>query len=250
MNKNKLMITFLLVFVLSACNLPSGVSTQPPAQSETPTLAFPAATEIPSSTPLPTETPLPTLTPTPTIPIAWPLDKGVNCRYGPGTEWVTVGALLVGETATIQGKNADASWWYVVTAGNPGSPCWVAASVTLTAGNLLNLAVIAAPLAKVTDVTIKLEPKTIILPGCLGPVQPIKLEGAISVNGPTKVKWYFETQEDGPMSTETINFNGADTRKVEASFTPSPGAGSFWVRLVVTEPNSQTAETKYKIECP
>ncbi len=250
MNKNKMMTVFLLMVLLSACNLPSGAPNQPSAQTETPTPLFPVLTETPSSTPLPTETLPPTLTSTPSVPIAWPSDKGVNCRYGPSTDWSAVGALLVGETATIQGRNADSSWWYVVTVGNPGSPCWVAASVTLTAGNLSNLPVIAAPVAKVTDVKIKLDPKTISLPGCMGPVQSIKFEGTISVNGPTKVKWYFETQQDGAKPSETTNFNFADTKKVESSFTPSPSAGSFWVRLVVVEPNGKTAEASYKIECP
>jgi hypothetical protein len=246
MNKRILVAGLAMILAFSACNLPSGVT-----PTATPTSVFPTQTATAAFTLVPTETLLPTLTPTPAVPIAWPSDKGVNCRLGPGIEWVTIGALLVGETATIQGKNGDASWWYVVTKGNPGTPCWVAASVTITAGNLASLPIINPPLASVTDVSIKLDPKDISLPGCFGPVQPIKFEGTIAVNGPVKVKWYFETQQDGPMSSDTLNFNFADSKKVEtSSFTPDIDEGTFWVRLVVVEPNSKTAEAKYKLDCP
>lgn len=238
--------TFVLLFVMAACNLPGGAPVLEVVPTDT---TQPIFTEIPTETPFPTETPLPTLTPTPTIPIAWPSDKGVNCRLGPGTEWVTVGALLVGETATIQGKNIDSSWWYVVTAGNPGSPCWVAASVTLTAGNLANLAIINPPVASVTKVSVKLDPKEISLPGCLGPVQPIAIKGTIETNGPVKVNYYFATESGGDLPADSTNFKSADSKSVETTYTPLPGAGSFWVRLIITGPNDKVGEAKYKIVC-
>jgi hypothetical protein len=246
MNKRMLFVSLALILATLGCNLPSNA-----VPTTTPTSIFPTQTATPLFTATPTLTLTPTVEPTPAIPIAWPSDKGVNCRLGPSTDWVTIGALLVGETATIQGKNGDASWWYVVTKGNPGTPCWVAASVTITAGNLANLPIINPPVASVTDVKLTLDPKDISLPGCIGPVQPIKFEGTISVNGPVKVKWYFETQQDGAESTDTLNFNFADSKKVESSsFSPDPVEGTFWVRLVVVEPNNKVAEAKYKIECP
>jgi hypothetical protein len=241
----------VLILSILACTAPSNAPGQATASPSAAASTEAPATGIPSNTPVPSETPLPSATPSPTIPIAWPLDKGVNCRYGYGTEWSVIGALLVGETATIQGKNSDSSWWYVVTPGNPGTPCWVAASVTVTAGNLAGLPVIPQSTASVTNVTLKLDPKNISLPGCFGPVQPIEFDGSIVVNGPVQVKWHFETQEDGSMSTHSTNFDFADTKNVhDDSFSPSPGEGTFWVRLVVTEPNNKTAETNYKIECP
>lgn len=251
MNKRTLIASLVLITAMMACNLPSGAATEAPDTiiTETPTLVLDAPS--PTFTALPTDIPLPTLTATPAIPIAQPLDKGVNCRLGPGTEWVTIAGLLVGQTATIQGKNGDSSWWYVTTPNDPGKPCWLAASVTITSGNLAALPVVPPPIASVTEVTLKISPKEINLPGCIGPVQPIKFEGTITVNGPTKVKWYFETQQDGAMSSDTINFEFADTKKVDtASFTPDADDGSFWVRLVVVEPNSKSVEATYKVECP
>ncbi|HNJ14443.1 MAG TPA: hypothetical protein PLN43_12765, partial [Anaerolineales bacterium] len=101
MKQKTLIPGLVLLLSIIACNLPSG---NPPA-TQTPIVqiitATPADTPVPTFTLIPTETALPTFTPTPTIPIAWPLDKGVNCRYGPSTDWVATSSLLVGQTATI-----------------------------------------------------------------------------------------------------------------------------------------------------
>ncbi len=251
MNKRTLIASFVLVLAILACNLPSGEPTQSPdVPVVTETLALPLDTPIPTLTSLPTDIPLPTVTPTPTIPIARPLDKGVNCRLGPGTEWITIAGLLVDQTATIQGKNGDASWWYVTTPSDPGKPCWVAASVTVTAGNLANLPVVNPPQASVTNVSLKLNPKEISLPGCIGPVQPITIKGTIETNGPVKVKYYFKTEQGGDKPIEDINFDFADSKNVETNYTPPAGAGTYWVRLIIVNPNDKVSEEKYKIVCP
>jgi hypothetical protein len=244
---------FMLILAMLACNMPSGEST-PPAETESTATTIPPtqaqSTETPSATPLPTNTSLPTLTPTPLVPIAWPSDKSVNCRFGPGVDWLVVGALLVGQTATIQGRNADSSWWYVVTPNDPGKPCWVAASVTNYAGNLAGLSVVSPPEASVIGVLLKVDPDEMSVAGCIGPLQPVSLEGQIEVNGPAQVKWYFETQQSGAMPTQTTNFNNAESKDVSADYTPVLTAGTYWVRLIVIEPNNKTTEAKYKIECP
>jgi len=244
---------FILLFAMAACNLPSAQSTQaaltetviPSAQA-----SLTATTAPPSVTPLPSNTPPPTLTPTPTIPVAFPSDKGVNCRFGPGIEWLVVGALLVGQNATIQGKNGDASWWYVSTPNDPGKPCWVAASVTNTAGNVSNVPVVAAPQASVIDVKIDVEPNTMSVAGCIGPLMPVLITGSIETNGPASVKWHFETQQSGSMASQTTEFKTADVKEFSSDYTPVLAAGNYWVRLVITAPNNDSVETKYKIECP
>jgi hypothetical protein len=183
-----------------------------------------------------------------TGPQSWPLDKGVNCRLGPSTDWVVIGALLVGQTATIQGKNEDATWWYVTTPDDSNHPCWVSASVTVTAGNLANLLVINPPTASVTDISVKLEPNEIILPGCIGPVQPITFKGSITVNGPAKVEWHFETEQGGSLSVHNTEFKNADTKTVEDSFTPSSPAG-LWVKLIIPKPDEK-GRNKIQSPCP
>lgn len=245
----------MLVLVMIACNLPSVAlpieqTPPPPTTTSLATATQLLVTEIPTLTPLPTNTPLPVLTATPTIPIAWPLAKGVNCRIGPSTDWLTVGALLPEQTATITGRNSDSSWWYVTTPNDPGHPCWVAASVTLTAGNLANLLIMDPPVASVISVKVKLEPTQFNLPGCMGPLQAITVQGTIETNGPLKVKWYFASEQGGALPTQTTNFDFADSKSAEVSLSPSPAAGTFWVRLVIVEPSGKVGEAKYKINCP
>ena len=243
MKRRTLFATVALVLAMLACNLPAGAT---PTPLPTPTPLF---TETPSATPLPTATLVPPATSTPTIPIAWPKELPVNCRVGPGVEWFNISGLLVGQVATIQGRNADSSWWYVVTPLDPGAPCWVAASVTLTAGNLTGLPVIPLPQAQVTNIELKLDPRNQSLPGCFGPPEQIEFEGSITTNGPTEVKWHFETEEGGSMGSHTLDFDKFGTKGVAGSYGPTTWPGDFWVRLIVTQPNGEEIQKNYKIEC-
>jgi hypothetical protein len=173
----------------------------------------------------------------------------VNCRLGPDTVWVTTSGLNLGQTAEITGKNSDASWWYVKDPQNPGSYCWVSAGVTNTAGNLATLAIIGPPDAEVTDVTVKLIPNSVHVGGCVGPLQPISLKGTITVNGPVKVKWHFETQQGGSLPEHATNFDAFGAKNANEDYTPILTPGNYWVRLVITSPNSLVGEAKYKVSC-
>ncbi|PWB69489.1 MAG: hypothetical protein C3F07_19825 [Anaerolineales bacterium] len=252
--KSKTLILFLvLTFIIQACNLPSNVpGTETPTEEPTvvPSATQPPPTATATNTPPPTDTPPPTLTSTPTIPIAFPKDVSVNCRFGPGTEWAVLSGLVVGQSSQIIGKSADFNWWYIVDPLNASRNCWVAASVTNTAGNLAPIPVVETPKATVTSVSVKITPADISVAGCVGPISPSKIEGTIETNGPTTVKWYFETQQSGAMSTQTTEFTEAGSKTVSADYTPSVIVGTYWVRLIVTSPNSIQSETKYEIKCP
>ncbi len=173
----------------------------------------------------------------------------MNCRFGPGTAWIAVSALTVGLSTQIVGKNSDGSWWYIVDPSNSGRNCWVSVGVTNAAGNLAAIPVVETLKASVTNVSVKVDPGTISVAGCIGPISPIKIKGTIEVNGPATVKWYFETQQGGQMSTQTTDFDAFGSRDVSAEYTPPLVAGNYWVRLIVTSPNSIQSEVKYKIEC-
>jgi len=250
MKSRILSVIFILAFVLQACNLPSNVQI-----TETPTLAIPPSatqplpTEPPTQTPLPTDTPPPTFTFTPSVPVASARDVAVNCRLGPGTEWIALSGLNPGQTAQILGKNSAGSWWYIVDPFNSSRNCWVAASVTNTAGNLAVIPVVETAKASVISATVKIDPKTIPIPGCIGPILPSKIIGSIEVNGPAIVKWYFETELGGAMSTKTTEFDAFGVKEVSAEYTPPLTAGNYWVRLIVTSPNGIEAEAKYKVQC-
>lgn len=247
-----LLITLLMAVVISSCNLPSGETPTDTPVSITDTPAPPTQTPLPTDTPPPTNTPPPTFTFTPSVPTVTTRDQPVNCRFGPGVAWLATSALQLGQSSQIVGKNSTNEWWYIQDPLNPGRNCWVAASVTLASGNLANVPIVQTPSASVTNVTLKLDPKIIDLALlCVGPIPKIEFDGTIETNGPTTVKWYFETQQGGAQPVKTTEFDAFGTKDVSGEYTPVAPLlpGDYWVRLIVTTPNSLIAEATYKIDC-
>lgn len=74
------------------------------------------------------------LTATPSIPVIH-VSIDTNCRYGPGTVYdPPVGALLVGESAQVLGKNLEGTFYYI------DKNCYVWTNyVTVEAGNINNV---------------------------------------------------------------------------------------------------------------
>jgi|SRR5215208_1438843 len=252
MKPRSLLFTFVLILALSACNLPSNAP-----RTETPTLTVatsavtqPAFTETATQTAVPSNTPPATITSTPTVPVASPKEVAVNCRLGPSVAWIVLSGLSIGTSSQIVGKTADGGWWYIADPLSAGRNCWVSSSVTNTGGNLANIPVVAAPQATVTDVSVDVDPNTINVAGCTGPILPVEISGSIETNGPASVQWHFETQQGGAMSAQTTQFDAFGSKDVSVVYTPTLTAGTYWVRLVVTSPNSMQAETKYTITCP
>ena len=251
MKSRSVLFVLALVLAMLACNLPSNAATETPTLAIfTPSITQSASTDIPTQTLLPSNTPPPTSTTTPTVPVASPKDVAVNCRLGPGVGWVVLSGLSVGASSQIAGKSGDGGWWYIVDPFNSGRKCWVATSVTVTAGNLANIPVVEAPKAEVTKVTVDVDPNSLSVAGCVGPILPLKITGTIETNGPTSVKWHFETQQGGVMSNQTTDFDGFGSKNVSADYTPTLTAGTYWIRLIVTEPNAVQAEVKYTLICP
>lgn len=253
MKYKSLIFSLLMILIVSSCNLPlSSSATETPTAVSTNTPSLPTDTPPPSATALPTNTPLPTLTFTPSVPTASTRDQPVNCRLGPGTAWQPVSALNLGQSSQIVGKNQDSSWWYIQDPLNPGRSCWVASSVTNASGNLASLQIVQPPSASVTNVTLRLDPRVIdLVLLCVGIVPPVKFTGTIETNGPTTVKWHFETQQGGVMPNRETEFDAFGTKEVLGEYTHIPPIlpGDYWVRLVVTEPNSLSAEATYRIDC-
>lgn len=242
-----------LIMAMLACNLPSNTPiTETPTLSillsPTATLSLPTA--APSFTPPPTNTAPPLPTNTPTSPVVSPNGVNVNCRLGPGTAWVPLSALVVGQSAQVTGRSADGTWWLVNDPLNPGRGCWVAASVVVTGGNLSGIGVVQSPTASVTNVTLNTDPRVISVPGCTGTVPPVRINGTIETNGPTEVRFRFETQQGGAMPNQTAVFETHGEEDFSVDYTPPAAAGTYWVRLVVLSPNSLQAEGSYRIDCP
>jgi CSLREA domain-containing protein len=51
-------------------------------------------------------------------------NMNLTCRYGPDSLYKELGYLLQGESALIEGRNADSTWWYIPNPDWQGS-CWV-----------------------------------------------------------------------------------------------------------------------------
>lgn len=133
--KNFLETAFTLIFLLTACTLPSAAPVDVP---DTPALA--ATTSVPP-TALPIDTPIPTFAPatetltftsipqtsTPTtIPLVESLDATVtadllSCRYGPGAEYLYLYGLKKGANIQLIGRT-DGNNWVMVKGKNL---CWV-----------------------------------------------------------------------------------------------------------------------------
>jgi acyl-coenzyme A thioesterase PaaI-like protein len=226
-----------------ACNWPDLLP--PPAPEIQPTVL--PTFIVPSDTPIPSATPLPTVTPTPGVPIAWPKDLGVNCRSGPGIEWAVVSALPMDTKAEILGRTSETTWWYIQDPLNPGSFCWVATSVTDTAGNMNIIPILEAPQALVTGVTVD---AAVTFTACGGP-NPITFSGSITTNGPATVTYHWEVGGDKQNATpdETIEFPEAGTQEIAAG-AYSADCGKYFIRLLVTDPNEESARKDFKVEAP
>ncbi|HTX91169.1 MAG TPA: SH3 domain-containing protein [Anaerolineales bacterium] len=246
----------VLAILASACNLPStspqntGPQTKPPVSGPTDTSAPAAVPPTDTPAPLPTDTATIAPTDTPASPMVTPKTDAVNCRFGPGTSYVGIGGLMAGATVPILGQNGDGTWWQITNPNNITTQCWVAGSATDATGNLGSVPVVPAPTPFVTKVT-AIPPAAISVPGCMGPIAPISLTGTIETNGPVSVTWHFETQQGGVLSSHTLNFTKYGPQNVtDHSFTPPLTAGTYWVRLVITTPNSvKSIDVTYTITC-
>ena len=253
MRRRPILASLFLFLSALACNFPSNapVTLTPtdPIFLVTETAALSTFTPIPSFTALPADTAAPLPSATPSFPAASAKDVAVNCRLGPATSWIPLSALNVGQTSQIVGKSRDSGWWYIVDPFNSNRKCWVAASVTNAGGNLASVPVVEPPKAAVTSTALKIDPSSLLLGSCGVTPPVIRFTGTIEVNGPTQVDWYFETQQTGAYSAQKLDFDNFGSKDVTLDFTPTLTAGTYWVRLIITAPNSVQSEAKYTIQC-
>ncbi|MCE7858441.1 MAG: hypothetical protein DYG86_01490 [Chloroflexi bacterium CFX2] len=148
---SKKILTFItsvfLIAALSACNLPN----EDAQVTGTPDVALTVtALSAPSNTPSPlpaSETPAftstPEFTPTPSVPQVT-VSVNTNCRTGPGTQYDLIGALLVGQAATVVGKNTATGYWIINNPGKSGT-CWLWGQYATVSGNTAGLTEYAIP---------------------------------------------------------------------------------------------------------
>ena len=157
--KTILSLTFVLVLLLQACNLPSNAPDQTPtpdallaaqmtitalAGQATPTQALPTFPAPPTLTATPAFTPTTAFTSTPSFAYVT-LSEGTNCRTGPSDDYPIVGALIVGQVAEIVGRQRSGTSWYVVRLPGTTSTCWLWTNWATVTGVTSGLPIIDPP---------------------------------------------------------------------------------------------------------
>lgn len=106
----------------------------------------------PTFTPTETQTPIPILSPTSIIPMI-SVSVPTNCRNGPGRVYDRVGALLVGQTAEVHGRDPTGNYWYIRNPGPGAQFCWVWGEYATLSGPYLFLPVFTPPPTPTPTVT-------------------------------------------------------------------------------------------------
>jgi CSLREA domain-containing protein len=104
----------------------------------TPQLPEPTPTPVsePTATPTPTEAP-------PQPPMATFL-QNANCREGPALVYDVVTSLYQGQTARVDGRSVEGTWWWIQLPGLQAH-CWVAVSTVEVSGDTASVTVYEAP---------------------------------------------------------------------------------------------------------
>lgn len=211
--------------------------------TDTPTL-------VPSFTPTPTNTLIPTLS----DPMVTPTSEDVNCRFGPGTEYLAIGSLRMGEIVPIRGTISDRSWWQIEDPRNIGVLCWVKAALTTASGNLALVPVLDKPTGLVTDLAVSVVGGPTIHGYCGGP-NAVTFSVSITTNGPAVVKYHLEIFDgDGTLRNATAdathNFTAFGTQTFDPGGAYKTDCGNFYVKVIVTAPNSKTAQYNWSVVYP
>ncbi|MBN2116616.1 MAG: SH3 domain-containing protein [Anaerolineales bacterium] len=162
--RTKVLLSVLVLFsLLASCNMPAGQApiAQPPANepaadanamaTAVELTAVARVTELAGSAAPAAAAFTATPTPTPPPAVAGPCGPTVtatvnaNVRSGPGTAYDIVGSLMLGQTATIVGRNDAYTWWYIDFPGVAGNHAWIAGSVVTSACVPSVVQVVAAP---------------------------------------------------------------------------------------------------------
>ena len=227
----------------------------------------PVMRSIPTKTPTPvalvplstsTIVPLtPTNSPTPVSSVAMvtPKDKDTNCRFGPGIGFSSVGGLKIGVNVPILATISGQTWWQIQ---NPqdlrGHYCWVSAAVTNTSGDLSLVPVIPIPTGLVTAITVNVSPGSVVHGFCMGP-NAVSFRVTITTNGPVTVTYHVEIyNHDGSLRNSpgdmSLVFPNASSQTVDPGGAYKTDCGSYYIKAVVTSPNSISAQANWSVVNP
>ena len=104
----------------------------------------PIATLTPISLPTGIWTPSPVFTGTLVVPQV-SVSVPTNCRTGPGKVYDRVGALLVGQTAEVVGRDYTGDYWYIRNPNQSGGFCWLWGEYASVTGTFAVLPILTPP---------------------------------------------------------------------------------------------------------
>lgn len=241
-----------LVFGVSSCNLPAPQTIETPASAATPTVDTPPAsistpTLKPVTTRLDFELPTATPTSTPSVFLAAPKEQPVNCRFGPGTAYAVIGALILGRQAEIIGRNSDSTWWYVRNPSDPSTSCWLSADFVTTAGDVQSLPVVNSPVIMVTGVQVRVDPPVSYI-ACDAFPQVVTIIADVTASGPSTVTWHWESSTGFVSPDKQIVFAVGDTKTVQDTYQVT-AVNDYRVQVQTTFPNIMTGQASFKVVC-
>ncbi len=225
------------------------------APDSTPTAAAttPAMTATDTLSLTPADTPTPAETDTLSAAMVTANTVNTNCRFGPGTDFSSVGVLMVGQTVPILSTIADQSWWQIANPGSPSTQCWVASSVTSTSGDLSKVPVLPIPTGLVVSVSVS---TPAIVHGTCGGPNPTNFLVSITTNGPAKAIYHLEIYNgDGSLrnktSDTTLMFASASIQTFDPGGAYNTDCGTnFKIKVLVTSPNSKSGQATWSVVSP
>ncbi len=207
----------------------------------------PTPSAVPTSTPSPTSTPTLILTATHVKVVMFVKDELINCRLGPGTEYVLVNELQKGQSAQVIGRNDSSDWLYIRDPGNPDGYCWVSTSVIETTGPMTELPISQPPFVSVTDFILRVEPSRILV-NCTQFPQTVFLAAEITTNGPALLTWKWEVSTGVISDVGTLVFQEAGTQVINEYY--QIGApNEYWVKLYILTPNELVEQVNIPVSC-
>jgi hypothetical protein len=249
--KRRRIVSLAIVFVLTACHLPNQTDATPLPDliTATPLAASSTPTLIPIETLLARATPtfLPTAVSTPRQALASPLNGPVNCRYGPSTAYAVIGGLEVGDQAEVVGKNIDVTWWYAKNPSNPSTFCWLAADLVDVAGSTDALPVVPVPSAQVTTIDITVDPPSLNV-SCQAIPQYVTINVILKVNGPTTVKFQWETSEGEIFPADPLLYLEASSNGSFLYYRVK-SAKDYWFQVHILSPNDMSNRITFRTTC-
>ncbi len=215
----------------------------------------PGPTESPTPVPNPTSvSPTPVLIPTSSAAMVTPKTEPANCRYGPATAFSSVGGLANGSTVPIYATIAGMSWWQIESPQNPGTYCWVSAAVTNTFGNLALVPIVPIPTGLVTSVAVSVSSGAVLHGFCGGP-NVVNFQVTITTNGPATVVYHVSIYNgDGTFLNSpgdvTLTFIKASTQSFDPGGAYKTDCGKYYIKAIVTSPNSMSAQADWSVVQP